>query len=287
VRAALWTAASLALLAVVVGCDHKTGEKSNAQPEPLTLTSFRDKAAAAVTTQSDLEGKPGFGAKVDVTSPTSLNTFSVGVEKSFAEYKRNPQALDEVLKRFVADVEARMAAGNKGESFAGARAHILPILKPKASFRHVADEPVTTPFPGDLRVAYAVQGPGSFTLVSSADLRRWKQSPKQIDALARANLLDETNKEQKLKCEEKLCGWASGDGYDAARFIVPELRAQIVRKIGPAVYAVPRESVYVALPIKLADRIKDKVVRDFVTAPNPVSRDLFVERDGEVVVLGQ
>jgi hypothetical protein len=60
-----------------------------------------------------------------------------------------------------------------------------------------------------------------------------------------------------------------------------------VRKIGPAVYAIPRESVYVALPIKLADRIKDKVVRDFVTAPNPVSRDLFVERDGEVVVLGQ
>jgi hypothetical protein len=60
-----------------------------------------------------------------------------------------------------------------------------------------------------------------------------------------------------------------------------------VRKIGPAVYAVPRESVYVALPIKLADRIKDKVVRDFVTAPNPVSRDVFVERGGEVVVLQQ
>jgi hypothetical protein len=43
----------------------------------------------------------------------------------------------------------------------------------------------------------------------------------------------------------------------------------------------------VALPIKLADRIKDKVVRDFVTAPNPLSRDLFVEQDGEVVVLAQ
>jgi uncharacterized protein YtpQ (UPF0354 family) len=283
VRAVLSLAALLALVAMAVGCS----DKSNAQSEPLTVTSFRDKAAAAVTTGSDLEGKPGFGAKVDVTSPTSLNTFSVGVEKSFAEYKRNPQALDAVLKRFVDDVEARMAAGNKGESFADARAHILPILKPKATFRHIADRPVTTSFPGELRVAYAVQRPDSFTLVSDADLGRWKQSAREIDALARSNLLQETNKEQPLKCEEKLCGWASGDGYDAARFIVPELRAQIVDKIGPAVFALPRESVYVALPIKLADRIKDKVVRDFVTAPNPVSRDLFVERDGEVVVLGQ
>jgi len=283
VRAILSFAALLAIVALAVGCS----DKSNAQSEPLSVTSFRDKAAAAVTTGSDLEGKPGFGAKVDVTSPTSLNTFSVGVEKSFAEYKRNPQALDAVLKRFVDDVQARMAAGNKGESFADARAHILPILKPKATFRHIADQPVTTSFPGELRVAYAVQRPDSFTLVSDADLGRWKQSAREIDSLARSNLLQETNNQQPLKCEEKLCGWASGDGYDAARFIVPELRAQIVDKIGPAVFALPRESVYVALPIKLADRIKDKVVRDFVTAPNPVSRDLFVERDGEVVVLAQ
>jgi uncharacterized protein YtpQ (UPF0354 family) len=282
-RAALSTVAVLAVLAAVAGCS----DKGNAQSELLTVTSFRDKAAAAVTTGSDLEGKPGFGPKVDVTSPTTLNTFSVGVEKSFAEYKQNPQNLDAILKRFVSGVETRMAAGNKGESFADARAHILPVLKPKASFRHVTGDPVTTAFPGELRVAYAVQRPHSFTLVTSSDLTRWNQSAQQIDSLALSNLVKETNKEQPLKCEEQLCGWASGDGYDAARFIVPELRAQIVRKIGPAVYAIPRESVYVALPVKLADRIKDKVVHDFVTAPNPVSRDLFVERGGEIVVLGQ
>jgi uncharacterized protein YtpQ (UPF0354 family) len=283
VRAVLSIAALLVVLAAAVGCS----DNGKAQSEPLTVASFRDKAAAAVITQSDLEGKPGFGPKVDVTSPTSLNTFSLGVGKSFAEYKANPENLDAILQRFVDDVEARMAAGNEGESFADARPHILPVLKPKASFRKVDGDPLMTAFPGELRVAYAVQRPDSFTLVTSSDLDRWKQSAKQIDALALSNLLKQTDKEEPLKCEQQLCGWASGDGYDAARFIVPELRAQIVRKIGPAVYAVPRESVYVALPIKLADRIKDKVVHDFVTAPNPVSRDLFVERDGEVVVLGQ
>jgi uncharacterized protein YtpQ (UPF0354 family) len=283
VRAAVCLAAFLSLIGASVGCS----EKGKASSEPLALADFKDKAAAAVTIRSDLEGKPGFGPTVDVSSPTSLNTFSVGVERSYADYKRDPAKLDAVLKLFVEDVKAQMARGNSDVSFADARARLLPILKPKASFRHVSDQPVTTSFPGALRVAYAVQQPDSFTLVTSADLDRWKRSVGQIHELALSNLLKETHKEQPLKCEEKLCGWASGDGYDATRLIVPELRAEIVRKIGPAVYAVPRESVYVALPIKLADRITDKVVRDFVTAPNPVSRDLFVERNGEIAVLEQ
>lgn len=280
-RAALSWAVLLAVIAALTGCNDKKSPSSG----PLTIGDFKDKAAAAVTIQSDLEGKPGFGAKVDVTSPTSLNTFSQGVQTSYAEYRKNPENVDTVLKKFVADVQARMAHGNQGVTFQDARAKVLPILKPKASFRRVTDDPATTAFPGDLRVAYAVQKPDSFTLVSRADLGRWHKSISEISKLAQANLLKETNKEQPLKCEQKLCGWASGDGYDATRFIVPELRAQIVKKIGPAVYAVPRESVYVALPVKYASRIRDKVERDFVTGTNPVSRDLFIERDGQVVVL--
>jgi hypothetical protein len=34
-------------------------------------------------------------------------------------------------------------------------------------------------------------------------------------------------------------------------------------------------------------RERSKVEHDFVTAPNPVSRDVFVERGGELVVLSQ
>jgi uncharacterized protein YtpQ (UPF0354 family) len=281
VRAALCRVALLAALAVVAGCS----DKDQTQPSgPLTIGEFRDKAAAAVITGSDLDGKPGFGNKVDVSSPTSLNTFSENVESPYAEYKKDPDRLDTILKKFVEDVKARMTTGNEGETFGEARGRILPILKPKAAFRHVTDDPVTTTFPGDLRVAFAVQHADSFTLVSEKDLGRWRRSAADIDELALDNLLRETNRAQPLRCEEKLCGWASGDGYDATRFIVPELRAQIVRKIGPAVYAVPRESVYVALPIKYASRIRAKVERDFVTGTNPVSRDLFVERDGAIVV---
>jgi uncharacterized protein YtpQ (UPF0354 family) len=283
VRAALVFAACLALLAAATGCS----DKSKASSEPLSIADFKEKAAAAIITGTDLRAESGFSSKVNVSAPDSLNTMSLGVEKAYAAYKRNPAKLDEILKGFVQDAKTRMARGNANESFSSVRGLVFPILKPKTSFRKLAEQPVATNFPGELRIAYVVQRPDSFTLITSADLARWKRSVADVHRLALGNLLRETHREQPLRCEEKLCGWAAGDGYDAARFVVPELRAEIVRKIGPAVYAVPRESVYVALPIKLADRIKDRVAHDFVTAPNPVSRDLFVERGGELVVLAQ
>jgi uncharacterized protein YtpQ (UPF0354 family) len=283
VRAALVLACCLALLAAATGCS----DKGKASSEPLGIADFKEKAAAAIITGTDLRAESGFSSKVNVSAPDSLNTISLGVDKAYAAYKRNPAKLDGILAGFVQDAKTRMARGNANESFSSVRGLVFPILKPKTSFRKLAEQPVATNFPGELRIAYVVQRPDSFTLITSADLARWKRSVADVHRLALGNLLRETHREQPLRCEEKLCGWAAGDGYDAARFVVPELRAEIVRKIGPAVYAVPRESVYVALPIKLADRIKDRVAHDFVTAPNPVSRDLFVERGGELVVLAQ
>jgi uncharacterized protein YtpQ (UPF0354 family) len=282
VRAALVLAVCLAL-AVLSGCS----DKGTPSARPLSIAAFKEKAAAAIITGSDLQAEPGFGPKVDVTARESLNTLSVGVEEAYASYKRDPAKLDELLDNFAEDAETRLARGNADASFRDVRDVILPVLKPQTAFRRLSDQPAVTPFPGDLRVAYAVQKPDSFMLVTPADLEQWQQSVGDIHRLALANLLRETRREQPLRCEEKLCGWASGDGYDAARLVVPELRAAIVRKIGPAVYAVPRESVYVALPIRLAERIKSRVEHDFVMAPNPVSRDLFVERGGELVVLAQ
>jgi uncharacterized protein YtpQ (UPF0354 family) len=283
VRAALVLAACFALLAAIAGCS----DKSTPSAPPLSIAAFKEKAAAAIITGSDLQAEPGFGPKVDVTAPESLNTLSAGVEEAYASYKRDPAKLDERLDNFAEDAETRLARGNADASFRDVRDAILPVLKPQTAFRRLSDQPAVTPFPGNLRVAYAVQKPDSFMLVTPADLERWQQSVGDIHRLALANLLRETRREQPLRCEEKLCGWASGDGYDAARLVVPELRAAIVRKIGPAVYAVPRESVYVALPIRLAERIKSRVEHDFVMAPNPVSGDLFVERGGELVVLAQ
>jgi hypothetical protein len=279
---ALALLAAAAALAALVGCDSSEG---TASARPLSIIAFKSKVAAAIVTGTDLHAEPGFGAKVDVSAEDSLNRISVLLDKPYAEYRAHHPRLDAILRSLVEDAETRMKSGNADASFAEVRGRILPVLKPGTAFRRLAEEPASMTFPGHLRVAYAVQRADAFLLVLPADLARWQQPLADIHRIALANLVRETHREQPLRCEQKLCGWASGDGYDAARFIVPELRAEIVRKIGPAVYAVPRESVYVALPIKLAGRIRERVVHDFVTASNPVSPDLFVERGGKIVAL--
>jgi hypothetical protein len=281
VRAALALLALLAVLPAASGCN---GE-STASTQPLTETAFKDKVAAAIITGTDLDAATAGGLTVNVAARTTLNTLSLQLTKPFAEYKAAPGRLDAIVSGLVENAETQMTEGNAKATFAEVRSLVLPVLKPGIVARRLTDEPASMSFPGNLHVVYVVQRPHAVLTVTQADAARWQRPPAEIHRIALDNLFRETRREQPLRCEQKLCGWASGDGYDAARMLVPELRRAIVREIGPAVYAVPRESVYVALPIKLADRIRGKVVRDFVTAPNPVSSDLFVERGGELVVL--
>jgi uncharacterized protein YtpQ (UPF0354 family) len=274
---------ALGLVAVLAACD---GDGADSSSQVLPAAGFADKAAAAIITQSELRAAPGSEPLVSVSAEDSLDVFSLRLREEYAEYKANPSRLDAILRTVVDEAEATMERGNAERSFANVRRQVLPILKPLTALRGVKDEPVTTRFPGSLRVAYLVQRDDSVTAVTPRDLERWDRSASELHGLAVENLLRQTNEEEPLGCEEQLCGWASGDGYDAVRMIVPELRRQIVREIGgPAVYAVPTESVYVALPIRLADRIRTRVEQQFVSAENPVSQDLFVERDGELVVL--
>jgi uncharacterized protein YtpQ (UPF0354 family) len=256
-----------------------------ASANPPSKAAFKDHVAAAIISGTDLQADPGFGVAVDVSQKDGFNTLTLRLDKELADYNAHPDRRQAIVDQIVQRVKARMQGGNAEESLASVRAKILPLLKPQAALRRVTPVPVSSPFPANLLVTYGVQEKDSFFAITQADANRWKTTPRALFGLATSNLERETNREQRLLCEEKLCGWASGDGYDAARMLVPALRQQIVRKIGPAVYAVPRESVFIALPIKLADRIRSTVVRQFVTAPNPVSSDVFVERDGELVVL--
>jgi uncharacterized protein YtpQ (UPF0354 family) len=281
VRGFLIAVAAAASAALLVACNGQ----DKAAAKPASAAAFKERVAAAIITRTDLHADPGFHLEVDVSANDTLNTLALRLERQFAEVKAHPDQGDSIVSQLVQQAKTRMAEGNSKRRFAGVRSRILPVLKPQTTLRKLSQEPATTAFVGRLVVAYGVQTTDSFTAVTAGDLAGWRKGLADLHALALANLLRETKRHQPLKCEEKLCGWASGDGYDAARMIVPALRQQIVRKIGPAVYAVPRESVFVALPIKLADRIRSKVVHDFVTAPNPVSPDVFVERGGELVVL--
>jgi hypothetical protein len=117
-----------------------------------------------------------------------------------------------------------MQEGNSKRSFSAVSDQLMPMLKRRVDVSRIKDGPAVKPF-DDLDVIYAVQGDHYFTVATKDDLERWGKSVGEIDSLALANLEQQTNKDQKLLCEpsgdQKLCGWASGDGYDATRMLVP------------------------------------------------------------------
>lgn len=271
---------AVVLLGLVLGC---SGDDEPSQP--LSEAAFKNAAAAAVVAQTDLDAEPGFGLGVEVSASDGPDRLELDLEEAYERYRRTPERRDAILADVARRARERLGRGLTGLGFADVRGRLMPVLKPSTEVRRYAEEPAAREFPAGLRVIYAFQGEREFIVVTKADFERWGVPLAELDERALANLHRQTQREERLLCERELCGWASGDGYDATRMIVPRLRRQIVREIGPAVYAVPREDVFIALPLRLADRIRGRVLRDFTTAPNPVSPELFAERDGELVVL--
>jgi len=303
VRVLLALALTALLTASVSACD--SGDTTTSGSTPSTATSsgrtttqgalsqrdFKNKVAAAIITGTDLQGDPGFGLTVDVSEQNGLDTVQLVLDDAYKQYTSDPDRQDEIVDGLVQEAVKRMQEGNTKRSFSEVRDQLMPMLKRSVDVSRIESDPATKRF-DDLDVIYAVQGDHYFTVATKDDLARWGQSMDAIDSLALSNLEKQTNKNQKLLCEpsggQKLCGWASGDGYDASRMLVPGLRRQIVKELGgPAVYAVPLESVFVALTRNYAPVIKSKVLQEFTTGKNPLSPELFEERNGQLVALPQ
>ena len=226
-----------------------------------------------------------------MSEENGLDTVQLVLDDAYAQYTSDPDRQDEIVDGLVQEAVRRMEEGNTERSFADVRGRLMPVLKRRVDVSRIEKDPAVKRF-DDLDVIYAVQADHYFTVVTKDDLARWGPSVGEVDSLALSNLEKQTNKEQKLLCEpsggQKLCGWASGDGYDASRMLVPGLRRQIVKELGgPAVYAVPLESVFVALTRNYAPLIRGKVLQEFTAGENPLSPDLFVERNGQLVAMPQ
>jgi uncharacterized protein YtpQ (UPF0354 family) len=277
-------------LALTAGC--AGGDDASADDPLLGKSSFKEVVTSELK-KAGLNAEGGFGAKVVVTE--ELDRVEVVLDEPFAEYRREPERRAEILARLVADAKRRLEEGVSQLSFADARNSLMPLLKPRFALRALEEEPFQTGFIADLAVVYAVEHEHDFALVGRDDARRWGVAPRELHRIALDNLLRRTNAEERLLCEpsrgQELCGWASGDGYDATRMIVPGLRRQIEREIGRAVYAVPMENVFIALPYDVAthentvEALRTKVLRDFTVAKNPVSPKLFADRGGRLVLL--
>jgi uncharacterized protein YtpQ (UPF0354 family) len=280
------------LLALAACGGDDDGAETTSGDRRLVRSSFEEVVAAELRS-AGYEAEPGSG--FTVTAHDGPNRIDVALEDAFARYRAAPQREDEIVANVVADAQARLEDGLSKTSLEDVRADLMPLLKGRFELRTYGFEPAQTPFPGRLAVVYVVDAEDAFTLVRPEDVERWGTTVAELEELALDNLFAQTNEDEPLLCEpsggQKLCGWASSDGYDAARMLVPELRDQIVEELGgPAAYAVPMENVFIALALDVLENgnteelFRVKLQRDFQTSDDPLSPDIFAERGGELVL---
>jgi len=276
----------LVLLAVLVaaltaGCGGGDDEAGSAAVMPLLdEASFAAVVSAAVERDVDVQTEPAGRGELAITR--DLDRIRLGLAGVYARYREDPDRRDALVAELVDEARARIDAGIPRAALADVRRDVMPLLKPGFELRRLSSDPPRQRFAKGLWIVFGIDRDGEFTLLEPEDLRRWDLTLAELGRIAEANLVRRTDP---LLCEEELCGWAGGDGYDATRLTSEKLRDDIAKEIGPAAYAVPREDVFVAIPIRYAARIGAKVLEQFTTAERPVSPDVFVERAGRLVPL--
>lgn len=279
-----------AVLAAAAGC----ADDSAVSDPHLVPSSFKEVVLSELK-QADLESEPGYDMKVRAFQ--GPNRVELPIGDAYDEYEADPDRRDEIVAGVVAEAQRRLDEGIADVSYEEAKGDLMPLLQPAFAVRGWDFEPAATDAPGNLSVVYVVDTGDSRTVVRPEDVERWGVPLEEVNEVALDNLERQTDDEEPLLCEPsgnwELCGWSTSDGYDATRMVVPGLRRQIVQEYdgAQAVYAVPMDNVFVALPRQAIEQgnseelLRTKVARDFQTSDNPVSPELFVERDGELVLL--
>jgi uncharacterized protein YtpQ (UPF0354 family) len=269
------------LVALAAGCGGDDDQpRTAASMPPLDEASFAAVVSAAVEREAEAEAEPAGRGKLTITR--DLDRVTLGLADAYTRYRAHPEQRNAIVAELVDEARTGIEAGIPRAELADVRRDLMPLLKPGFELRRLSSDPPRQRFAKGLWIVFGIDRDGEFTLVQPDDLMRWDLTLAELGEIAQANLVRRT---EPLLCEEELCGWAGGDGYDATRLTSAKLRADIEEEIGRAAYAVPREDVFVAIPIRFAARIGNKVLEQFTMAERPVSPDVFVERAGRVVPL--
>jgi len=157
-----------------------------------------------------------------------------------------------------------------------------------------AGDPIITPGPAGIPVAYVIPGTGFEVLVGAEHLLAWGVGPERVEAAAMANLaawssaatwVDEVDGKRRVVWSD------SGEGMDAARILLPDVRRQLCSDLAPAVrilIGVPERDLLIAAGLADGDDEFAEMFADYVAdrsrgADEPIDGNVFELVDGDLM----
>lgn len=158
-------------------------------------------------------------------------------------------------------------------------------------------EPIVNAGPVDLTVVYALAAEGFTVLINMDHLGAWGIDGARLHQVALANLAGWSKQAEwteERTGERRLLSSSTGDGYDAARILLPEARARIAELASGAVsgtrilVGLPEQDLLVAGPLvpgddEFADLFREFLAEQSAAAVEPVDGRVFELRGSELV----
>ena len=186
---------------------------------------------------------------------------------------------------------------------------LRPALRPAGTVgvdgRHL-HVPAGTAFPGKplivagpagLAIGYVIPGPGFDVLVGAEHLLAWGVGPDEVRAAAMANLAawsGEAPWVEEMNGLRRVVWSDSGEGMDAARILLPEVRAQLAADlggVGRVLIGLPERDLLIATGLAGDDDEFAAMLAAYMSdrsdgADHPIDPRVFELLDGELVVFG-
>jgi hypothetical protein len=157
-------------------------------------------------------------------------------------------------------------------------------------------KPVMAVGPAGLPLVYVLPGAGFEVVVGVEHLLAWGVGPDQVHAAAISNLgvwsdgaawVDESNEHRRLSWSD------AGEGQDAARILLPQVRDRFVSILGPGrriLVGLPERDLLIAAGLAESDVEFVAMFAEFVTdraitADEPIDGRVFELIEGELVAL--
>lgn len=155
-------------------------------------------------------------------------------------------------------------------------------------------EPLVDEGPAGLPVVYAIVADRFDVIVNADHLLSWGIGPVEVQDAAMRNLASWSGTApwtDERSGDRRLISSQSGEGWDASRILLPDVRAYLQRELGPSgrvLVGLPERHLLVAGAFRADDEEFAPLLSDFVIeqsgqADEPIDRRLFELVDGALV----
>ncbi|MBA3946262.1 MAG: DUF1444 family protein [Herpetosiphonaceae bacterium] len=173
---------------------------------------------------------------------------------------------------------------------------IMPMLKPLALLNEIHEQQIPLllyrPFLGELMITYVIDEGETVAYVSRDHLASWGLAEELVHQQALTNLRQRTTPPRISGTgHHSLLIWASNDGYDATRLLLPELLQPFARQLGGnVVLGVPSRDLLLGFGDDdsiIFEHLAAQITEDATTGPFPLTDQLFTLRNGRIQLYQQ